>query len=456
VRIRILGTSHQQAPVGVRERLAVPEDALPSVLRSLRALAGVREIVVVSTCNRVELVLVDDGACAGLVEEALAARAGLRREELSPYLRRFDDDAALRHLFRVCSSLDSMILGESQINGQVKESYRLADENGSVGPVLHRLFHKAFSVAKRVRTETGVGSATVSVAAAAVGMAGTVFEELPRHTVMLLGAGEMAELALRGFRNKGCRDLYIANRTMERAAELAAPLEAAVLPWQRRAEFLETADIVVCSTAAPEPVLTGEDVARARKRRRGRPLLLVDISVPRNLDPGIGKLDGVYLFDIDDLGRVVEQNQEARKKEAEAAERIVAEEVARFSRMLSQVQVAPLLRALGQKAARDGRKEVERTMQGLDKALTGLPEGARTELERALDRMSQSIAKRFLADPMQRARQLGEAGDLDRLSDLAAALGIDTALLSVGEMGEEGGAGAAADSAPSSRTGSGS
>jgi len=437
VKIRLVGTNHKHAAVEFREQLALPYDELPEVLAELAALPGVREVALVSTCNRLEVVLVETGTEAGAVEGVLSRRSGLSMDRLDALLYRHDDTAAVTHLFRVCASLDSMILGESQILGQVKEAYRQAADLGTVGALLHRLFHKAFATAKRVRTETGVGSSTLSVAKAAVDLAGAVFDDVSKQHVLMLGAGEMAELALREFRSKGCKDLWVANRTMGRAAEVAGPLHAAVLPWSRRAEFLETADIVVASTGAREAIITKADVKAVRRARRGRPLLLVDISVPRNLDPAIADLDATYLFDIDDLGRVVEQGLDSRQREATKAEAMVADEVSAFDRVLAQVHVAPLLRALGQRMGVDGHQEVERTLANLGPVLDTLEPAARGAVEDALNKMAQAIGKRFLHHPMGQIKQLGASGEVDLIDAAASLLGVEVSLFSVHETERE-------------------
>ena len=437
MRLKLVGTSYKVAPVEVRERLSLPDDRMTAVMQELHAQPGIREVVLVSTCNRVEVLTVQVRAEPGIVEAALSDWSGLPSARLDEHLYAYDDAEAVQHLFRVCSSLDSMVLGESQILGQVKEAYRVAAEVGTVGPVLHRLLHKGFAVAKRVRTETDIGASTLSVARAAVDMAGAVFEDLHRHPVLLLGAGEMAELALRGFSDRGCRDLYVANRTMSRAADVAGPLNASVLPWSRRVEFLKKADIVVASTGAREPILNRADVKSVRRARKGRPLLLIDISVPRNLDPAINDLDSVYLFDIDDLGRVVESGREARQREASLAEGLVKEETDAFGRVLARVHVAPLLRAVGQRVAREGHQEAERTLAGLRPVLDGLPGDAQEQIAVALERMAGAIAKRYLHHPMSRIKELGETGEIDLLDHAAALLGVQATLLSVRELADD-------------------
>ncbi len=437
MRLKLVGTSYKVAPVEVRERLSLPDDRMTAVMQELHAQPGIREVVLVSTCNRVEVLTVQVRAEPGIVEAAISDWSGLPSARLDEHLYAYDDAEAVQHLFRVCSSLDSMVLGESQILGQVKEAYRVAAEVGTVGPVLHRLLHKGFAVAKRVRTETDIGASTLSVARAAVDMAGAVFEDLHRHPVLLLGAGEMAELALRGFSDRGCRDLYVANRTMSRAADVAGPLNASVLPWSRRVEFLKKADIVVASTGAREPILNRADVKSVRRARKGRPLLLIDISVPRNLDPAINDLDSVYLFDIDDLGRVVESGREARQREASLAEGLVKEETDAFGRVLARVHVAPLLRAVGQRVAREGHQEAERTLAGLRPVLDGLPGDAQEQIAVALERMAGAIAKRYLHHPMSRIKELGETGEIDLLDHAAALLGVQATLLSVRELADD-------------------
>lgn len=432
MRIGLIGTNHRVASVEVRERLAVG-DRLDALLGELSAVSGVAEAMIVNTCNRVEVLYVDGGVCAGDLESVLARYAGMPVDHLTPHLLRLRDEEAVEHLFRVCSSLDSLVLGESQITGQVKEGYRKATEFGSVGPTLHRLLHKAFAVAKRVRTETGVGTSAVSVASAAVDLAARVFDELPSRPVLLLGAGEMGELALKGFVGRGCRDLWVANRTMERAVDVATRHDAAVLPWGRRDEFLKQADVILCSTGAREPVLTRSMVSAARRARRGRPLFLIDISVPRNLDPSIRKLDPVYLFDVDDLGRAIDEGHAARKTEAQKAERIVDGEVTAFGRVLAQVHTAPLLRAMNLKVRQAAEVEVERTWGKLQGPLQGLDEPQRAAVRKQLEAMAGALGKRFLHDPMQQVRKLGDAGQIDALGDAARLLGVEATLLAVRE-----------------------
>ncbi len=431
MRLRLVGTSFRSAPVEVRERLAVPRADLGGVLDAVSQRSGVRECLLVSTCNRVELLYVEDGANNEDIVAWFLGRGGFDASRADEILYQHADDAAIRHLFRVTGSLDSMILGESQIAGQVKEAYRQSVKVGTVGPLLHRLMRKTFSVAKRVRTETKVGAATLSVANAAVEMATRIFEDLSKASVLMLGAGEMGELALKGFASRGAKDLWVSNRTLETAAEVASPLGAGVLPWERRVDFLRRADVVVCSTGANKPVLYKADLAPLRRARRGRPLFLVDISVPRNLDPALQDLPWVYMFDIDDLSQVVDANAEARAREAQKADAIVSQEVTSFGRVMSQVHVAPLIRAVNRKVAAEVDKELERTLGGLRGILAELPEDQRNKVQRSMTKMVQTVGKRVLHHPINRIKALGREGELDGLEEVARVFGVEALLLEV-------------------------
>lgn len=431
MRLRLIGTSFRQAPVEVRERLAVPRGELSGILNEVTKRPGVRECLLISTCNRVELLYVEDGCNNEELVAWLLARGGFEATRSDEILYQHLDEAAIEHLFRVTGSLDSMILGESQIAGQVKEAYRQSVKAGTVGPMLHRLMRKTFSVSKRIRTETQVGAATLSVANAAVEMATRVFEDLSAATVLMLGAGEMGELALKGFSSRGAKDLWVSNRTLETAAEVAGPLGAGVLPWDRRVEFLKQADVVVCSTGADEPVLYKSDLAPLRRARRGRPLFLVDISVPRNLDPKLQDLSWVYMFDIDDLSQVVDANAESRAREADKAAGIVAAEVTAFGRVFTQVHVAPLIRAVNRKVSGEVHRELERTLGGLRSILDELTEDQRAKVETSMTLMMQTLGRRVLHHPIDRIKRLGRDGEIDGLEEVARIFGVEALLLDV-------------------------
>ncbi len=430
MRLRLLGTSFRRAPVELRERLTV--GAPVGAAATLVDLPGVAEGVVISTCNRFEVVVVEvsrDGE--DLLLPAVAGWAGLEPHELESVAYDLRDEAAAQHLFRVTASLDSMILGESQITGQVKESYRVAAEAGACGRLLHKVFQRAFAVAKRVRTETDLGAGTVSVAGAAVDLTRRIYDDLARHSVLLLGAGEMAEVALRTFAARGAGELWVSNRTLRRAVELAETVGAGVLPWERRHEFLAQADIVLAATGATSPVIHRRHVTAVRRARRGRPLVLIDISVPRNLDAALHDEEGVYLYDIDDLGRSADLGREKREAEAAVAETIIAREVEGLARVLAQVHVAPLVKLMHTKVAGDVDREVARTLSALGSTIEPLGPAGEAAVEAALRRMAGSLGKRFLHDPIQRVKALGADGELDRLADVADLLGIASTLLTV-------------------------
>ena len=436
MRLTLIGTSHKRAPIEVRERLSARDGGREELLRRLLAVSQVQEAALVSTCNRCEVLLFHGGDVAVSVTEELARWGSLSVETLGPLVYQPEGEEAAKHLFRVASSLDSLVLGEAQILGQVKEAWRQGRELGSIGPTLDRVFQKAFSVAKRVRTETRIGAESLSVAQSAVDLASQIFEDWARHTVLLLGAGEMGELALQAFRARGVKDLWITNRTMERAVEVAAPLGASVLPWERRGEFLGTADVVLCSTAAPEPVITPADVLRVRRARKGRPLFFIDISVPRNLSPALAELDGVYLYDVDDLGKAVARGRELREEETRKAEALVAQEAALFGSVLSMVHVEPLLRAVHRKTGLQAKEEAHRMMDALGPSVRSLSDAEREVLAHQLEKLCQGMARRLMADPLERIKLLGERGDTERLRDAAHLLGLQGTLFVVSE-GEE-------------------
>ena len=365
--IVIVGLNHQSAPVDVREQMALADEAIDEANRRLQGLHGIDEATIVSTCNRVELV-----TCAhagdGSVERVrtfLQQELSRRVLDIDRYVYTHRGRDAVRHLFRVASSLDSMVVGEPQILGQLKDFYARAAAVGATGAVLHRAFHKAFSVAKRVRTETEVASRAVSVSSAAVELATKIFDRLQGKTAMLIGAGKMGELAARHLLAGGVGDMMVTNRTFDRAVDLAREFQATPVPFELYPKYLHLADIVIGSTAATSFVLTPELIQEAMRERKGRPTFCIDLSVPRNFDPRINELDNVYLYDVDDLGGVAEENLETRAREAEKAEHIVSEEVETFWRWLSQLDAVPTIVALREKAEAIRRGEIEKTLRQL-------------------------------------------------------------------------------------------
>jgi glutamyl-tRNA reductase len=344
----VLGVSHRTAPVAVRERLAVVPETLQAVLAELTALPSVREAALLSTCNRVEIyAAVDkdgDRAARGLAE-ALARRAGVTSLELGAHLYERRDAEAVAHLFRVASSLDSLVLGEPQILGQTKQAHEAAVQHGTAGVVLNACFQRAFRVARRVRRDTEIARNPVSVSSVAIELVRQVFGGFDRRQVLVVGAGKMSELAARTLRAQGAT-LTLTNRTRARADELAAQYGASVCDWSELPAALAATDIVIASTAAQRPVLTLEMMQKVQRARRGRPLFLLDIAMPRDVEPEVGKLDGIYLADIDDLQKVAAEHRDERQSEADDAEAIVAQELDRFLKAWRGRQLGPTVTAL--------------------------------------------------------------------------------------------------------------
>jgi glutamyl-tRNA reductase len=416
-----VGLSHHTAPVDVRERLALPEDRQTELLQVTAQAPA--EALLISTCNRVELYVVGPGD--DLHDRTHAALARAAGDDLVPYLYAHRGEAAVLHLFRVAASLDSMVLGEPQILGQVKDAFEQAQRLGAARGELARLCAAAFGSAKRVRTETEVGRAATSMASAAVEMARHIFDGLEGKTVLLVGAGEMAELSGKHLRSAGASRVLVANRTFERAEALAVSLGGEALPFERLEEGLVLADVVVCTTASPAPVITREKVARVLKPKKHRPLFLVDLAVPRDVEPDVHTLDGVYAYDVDDIQKVINHNQAARTAAAATAEVLVAEEVARYIRQRAVREQVPVLAQLRARAEQIRRAELERAMTNLSAPLS--PEQAKV-----IEAMTSAIVNKMLHQPTARLRAV-EAGDSE-LADAAAELfGLDGTPRKAGE-----------------------
>jgi len=363
--ILVIGLNHKTATVEIREKVAFDGQKLGQAIQEIKKLDGVRESIILSTCNRVEIYSAVPEIESGIeqIKEFIAKFHGVNRGELekSLYIHRGDD--AVRHVFRVASSLDSMVVGEPQILGQVKDAFEFALKNKSTGVYLNRLMKKAFSVAKRIRTETKIAENAVSISFAAVELAKKIFEDLTTKSFMLIGAGEMAELAARHLINNGVREVLVANRTYERALELAGEFGGRAVPFEQFIEELLHIDIVICSTGAPDYILWKEQMHSIMKKRKQRPVFIIDISVPRNIDPAINELDNVYLYDVDDLQDVVDMNIRGRAREAEKAEEIVVSETGAFRRWQESLIAVPTIVALRQKAEEIRRQEFERAMK---------------------------------------------------------------------------------------------
>jgi len=388
----VVGLNHKTAPVAVREQLAIAEADLAAPLAQFRH-ASLRELVILSTCNRVEIYMEtsDTAACVAACTAFLAAYRGVEPSAFEPHLVcRYDLEAA-RHLFRVAASLDSLVVGEPQILGQVKSAYQAAQQAGRAGPVFHQLFARALGVGKAVRHETGINDNAVSVSYAAVELAKKIFETLQHRTAMILGAGETSELAARHLVRQGVTSIYVANRTHERAVRLAQALQGKAIAWEHVEEHLAHTDIVVSSTAAPEPIVDKAMVQRAMRTRRGQAMFFIDIAVPRDIDPQVNTLENVFLYDIDDLEHVIAANRREREREALVAEEIVWREVRQFEQWLEAQDAVPTIVALRQWAERIRQEE-------LDKALAKLgPLDVRQR--RALDALTSGLVNKFLHPP---------------------------------------------------------
>jgi glutamyl-tRNA reductase len=367
--IILVGVNHKTAPVEIRERLAFSDEACADGLRRLVDGEIVREGLIVSTCNRVEILSATAAeqleTGAGRLAEFLDATASLPNGFLSNHLYRHTNEEAVRHLFRVASSLDSMVVGEPQVLGQVRHAYSVAVEAGTAGRILNRLVHHTFRVAKRVRNETGIAANAVSISYMAVELGKKIFDSLKGCTVLLVGAGEMAELSARHLVNAGAARVLIANRTEETARQLADEFGAVTVPFEELDRALTEADVVICSTGAPDYVLTEAQARRSLSRRRNRPTCFIDISVPRNIDPAVGKVPNVFLFDIDDLESVISSNIREREREAERAELIVQSEVMQFQQSLRLMDVGPSIGALRDKMQEVARAELLRQRKRL-------------------------------------------------------------------------------------------
>lgn len=393
--IVLLGMNHKTAPVEIRERMAVACRDHVNPLHALPHLNYVDELFLLSTCNRVEFLFTCQKPeeavreVTSLFEDHVGTHDG---RTLEAFLYAHNNMEAVRHVFRVASSLDSMVLGEPQILGQLKAAYRDATKHHTVKVILNRLLHKTFSVAKRVRSETCIGSSAVSISYAAVELAKKIFGELNDKRVLLIGAGEMAELAAEHLIGQKVRQMTVANRTLERAVELARRFRGDTIPFEHILDALKTTDIVLTSTGSHEPILRYNDVKSRMRERRNKPLFFIDIAVPRDVDPKVNTIGNVYVYDIDDLHGVIDVNKEERRKAAERAEHIIAEETLKFGEWLCTLNVVPTIISLRQKAECIRAYELQRTLTHL----SNLSERDRE----AVEAMTHSIVKRLLHDPI--------------------------------------------------------
>jgi glutamyl-tRNA reductase len=401
--ILVVGLNHKTTPIEWRERLHFPTDTLEEPLEKLAQYTEGGERVILSTCNRVELYGHVQHLAHGStrLQQFLSDYHGVAADALTPYLYTHHGEAALRHLFRVVSSLDSLVLGEAQIAAQVKEAFAIARRAKATGSVFSQVFERAFAAAKRVRSETSIGEHAVSVSYAAVELAKKIFQDLSAKTVLILGAGEMSELTARHLISHGVHHLLVANRTLERAMDLASRLQGQGIALDQLPEYLPKADIIVSSTGASESIIHKADVQNALKLRKNRSMFFIDIAVPRDIDPAVNELDNVYLYDIDDLQHVVEENRKARERAAGLAETIIAREVEDVLQWFDERQVVPAVIRLRRKAESIRQQELEKLFSRL---------GPLSASERqAIEAMSASIINKLLHSPIVRLKQESQA-----------------------------------------------
>ncbi len=403
--IVLLGLNHKTAPVELRECLAFSSDEAVAATDMLRKESAIRELMLYSTCNRIEFLMVTDRR-----DEVVAAAKRfigdfhqVPVEQFDPALYINTGDEAVRHVFRVAASLDSMMVGEPQILGQIKEAYFTATRQKTSGVILNRLLHRAFFVAKRVRTETGIGDHAVSISYAAIELGRKIFGSLEGKKALLIGAGEMAELAVEHLLRQKAGEILVANRTFENAVSLAERFGGEAIAFEEITDALERVDIIISSTGSPRPIITREQVKGRIRRRRNRPLFFIDIAVPRDIDPEINRLTNTYVYDIDDLKGVIEENIEERQREAVKAERIVDEAVLHFRRWFESLDVTPTIVALRSKVHQIAAAETEKTLRGL---------GHLNEKDRqAIVRMQEAMVNKILHDPTIFLKRNGCHGD---------------------------------------------
>ena len=416
----VVGINHRTSSVELRERLAMDHAQASALVKELVTAGVVGEGLVVSTCNRVEFYGCARQPVAAMdaIAEKISELKHTAPDELHPSLYKHAGTAAVEHLFHVTASLDSLVVGEPQILGQVKEAYAAAQEAATTGPSLNRLMHRAFAVAKRVRTETKISRLAVSVSSVAVDLAKKIFAKLDNHTAMLVGAGEMAELAARHFDGAGIKELFILNRTYERAAALAGEFGATAVPFDKLHAYLAEVDIAVFSAAAPHHLIKKGDMEAIMRQRRQRPLFLIDIAVPRNVDSGCGDVDNVFLYDVDDLQQVADGNRALRQHETESAKTIVADETAKYAEWTRAQKAFPVIARLTARADALRKAELERTITDL-----GLANSPQT-VEK-LDRMTSALVNKLLHGAIQTIKDAQAGDDAETIETVRRMFGLE-------------------------------
>jgi len=413
--IILLGINHKTAPVEIRERLAVSKEEAAEMLDAIKESASVNEVVIFSTCNRVEILMAANDK-AGAVEAAKSHLSEFKNVPLSLFqdsIYIHEGDEAVRHIFRVASSLDSMMVGEPQILGQIKEAYFNATKRKTSGVILNRLLHRTFFTAKRIRTETGIGDNAVSISYAAIELARKIFGQLEGKKVLLIGAGEMAELAVEHLLKNRVKEIFVANRTFKNGVELARRFGGSAIRFEEIPGFIMQVDIIISSTGSPDIILTKDQVKRIMPGRRNRPIFFIDIAVPRDIDPDINKLNNAYVYDIDDLNGVIDENIEDRNREAIKGERIIDEAVISFRQWYDSLDVVPTIIALRNKIDSIATAEIEKTMHAMNIA----------ESEReALYKMKNALINKIMHNPTLLLKRDGCHGNNSVYIDVARKL----------------------------------
>ncbi len=413
--ILLIGINHKTAPVELRECIAFTKDESASALQTLSRKPHIKELLLFSTCNRVEVLVVTENKREAIesTKDYIAEVNKIPREEFEDSLYIHEGDEAVRHIFRVASSLDSMVVGEPQILGQVKDAYHMATEARVSGVILNRLLHRTFFVAKRIRTETGIGDHAVSISYAAVELGRKIFGSLESKKVLLVGAGEMAELAVEHLIRNKVGDIYVANRTFENGVELARQFNGQALRFEEIAECLKVVDIIISSTGSPDFVITRDQVKSVIRIRRNRPIFFIDIAVPRDIDPLVNRLSNSYVYDIDDLQGVIDENIEDRQKEAIKGERIVDEAVIQFRDWYVSLEVVPTIVALRNKLESIAEIEIKKTLQSNKIPASGA---------QAIKRMADSLINKILHNPTVFLKKNSMTGDKSNHIDLVRKL----------------------------------
>jgi len=405
MKVLVIGLNHKTANVEIRERLAFNGPKLEEGILGIKQVPEVKEAVILSTCNRVEIYTCvgNTSAADRNIKNFLSVFHKIQNNEFEKSIYTISDSNAVRHVFRVASSLDSMVVGEPQILGQIKDAFDFALTKKTTGVMLNKLMKKAISTAKRVRTETRIAENAVSISFAAVELAKKIFTNLAEKSFMLLGAGEMAELAARHLVNNGVKDVMVANRTFERGCELASEFDGRAVKFDDFIHELQHTDIVICSTGAPTYVLNKEQMQKVMKERKNKPVFIIDISVPRNIDPEINKIDNVFLYDVDNLQEVVDTNMLERKKEAEKAENIINEEVEKFLNWMSSLDSVPVIISLRQKAEEIKNEEI----QNLKNKISDIDEAK----IKAIEYMASAIVNKLIHPPTVALKEGAEDKD---------------------------------------------